>query len=60
VKTEEGCKAVGGRQSGRQVMIFGEVAEAINALYSEIGVGRRVEVNKRKTIRHTSSTPAKT
>jgi len=48
VKTGEGWRAAGGKQSGRQVQINGEaaqaVADAINALYREMGVERRVEV----------------
>ena len=48
VKTEEGWRAAGGKYGGKQVMIYGEgahaIAEAINAVYSEMGIDRRVEV----------------
>jgi len=48
VKTEKECRAAGGKLSGRQVIIAGEaaptIAEAINAIYREKGVDRRVEV----------------
>jgi len=48
VKMGDGWRAAGGKYDGRQVQIYGEateaVAEAINALYREIGVERRVEV----------------
>jgi len=52
VKTGEVWRAAGGKQSGRQVIIHGEavraVADAINALYSERGVERGVEVKQLK------------
>jgi len=54
VKTREGWRAAGGKYDSRQMRIFGKaasaVAEAINAIYSEMGVERRVEVkyDKRK------------
>jgi len=52
VKTEEGWRAAGGKQSGRLVMIVSEaarvIADAINAIYSEMGVDRRVEVRRHK------------
>jgi len=54
VKTGEGWRAAGGKKSGRHVLIFGEaaptIAEAINAIYRERGVERRIEVkyDKRK------------
>jgi len=52
VKTEEGWRAAGGKYSGRQVEIYGEtaptIAEAINAIYREIGVERRIEVKQMK------------
>jgi len=52
VKTGEVWRAAGGKKSGRQVIIHGEavraVADAINALYSERGVERRVEVKQLK------------
>jgi len=48
VKTEEGWRAAGGEYSGKQVQIYGQVArtvaDAINAIYHEMGVERRVEV----------------
>jgi len=48
VKTEREWRVAGGKYVGRQVRIFGEtapaVADAINALYREMGVERRVEV----------------
>jgi len=48
VKTEEGYRAAGGKYVGKQVQIAGEaapiLAEAINAIYREMGVERRVEV----------------
>jgi len=48
VKTEEGWRAVGGKQSAREVIIAGEaartIAEAVNAIYGEMGVERKVEV----------------
>jgi len=48
VKTGRGWRADGGKYNGKQVLIHGEaaraVAEAINAIYSGIGVERRVEV----------------
>jgi len=47
VKTGEGWRAAGGKQSGRKVDFVGEaaraVADAINTLYGEMGM-RRVEV----------------
>ena len=47
VKTREGWRAAGGKQSGRKVDFVGEaaraVADAINTLYGEMGM-RRVEV----------------
>jgi len=53
VKAEEGWKVAGGKMSGGVVDIYGEtvrtVAEAINALYSEMGVERRVQVRQKKT-----------
>jgi len=52
VRTKEGWRASGGKLSGRVVDIFGEalraVADAINAIYSERGVERRVEVKKKR------------
>jgi len=52
VKTGEGWRAAGGKQSGRQIQIASEavpiIAEAINAIYREIGVDRRVEVRQMK------------
>jgi len=48
VKTEREWRAAGGKYVGRQVRIFGEtapaVADAINAIYSNMGMERRVEV----------------
>ena len=47
VKMGDGWRAAGGKYDGKQIQIYGEateaVAEAINALYREIGVERRVE-----------------
>jgi len=52
VRTKEGWSASGGKLSGRVVDIFGEalraVADALNAIYSERGVERRVEVKKKR------------
>jgi len=52
VKTEKGWKATGGKKSGKVVQIIGEatrvVADAINAIYSKMGVNRRVEVKLHK------------
>jgi len=48
VKTGEGWRAAGGKLNGRHVQITGKtahaVAKAINAIYREMGVDRRVEV----------------
>jgi len=48
VKTRQGWRAADGKQSGRQVQINGEaahaVADAINAVYREMGVDRKIEV----------------
>jgi len=48
VKTEQGWSVAGGKLSGRQAIIHGEaarsVADAINAIYREMGVDRRIEV----------------
>jgi len=53
VKTGEGWRAAGGKYVGRQVQIAGEaahiVADAINAVYSEKSVERRIEVRQKKT-----------
>jgi len=52
VKAGREWRIAGGKQSGRQITITGEssraVAEAINAIYSEMGVERRVEVKQMK------------
>jgi len=54
VKTGEGWRAAGGKYVGKHVQIYGEavptIADAINAIYRERGVERRVEVkyDKRK------------
>jgi len=52
VKTEQGWRAAGGKYSSRRVFIVGEaaraVAEAINAIYREMGVERRIEVKQMK------------
>lgn len=52
VKTGQEWRAAGGKKSGRHVMIAGKAAvvivEAINALYREKGVERRVEVKHDK------------
>jgi len=52
VKTGQEWRAAGGKLRGRNVEIYGEVAEtlakAINAIYSEVGVERRVEVKQLK------------
>ena len=52
VKTGQEWRAAGGKLSGGRVMIAGEaaraVAEAINAIYRERGVERRVEVRQMK------------
>jgi len=52
VKTEESWKAAGGKYVGRQVEVAGEAAEAIakaiNAVYREMGVERKVEVKLHK------------
>jgi len=52
VKAEQGWRAAGGKYNGRQVQIFGEavpiIADAINAIYREMGVERRVEVKQMK------------
>ena len=52
VRTKEGWRAAGGKQSGRQVAIASDaavaVAEAINAIYRERGIERRVEVKRYK------------
>ena len=48
VKTREGWRAAGGKYDSKYVVIHGEaaraIANAINALYREMGVERRVEV----------------
>jgi len=48
VKTREGWRTAGGKYVGRQVTIHGQaahiIAEAINAIYREMGVERRAEV----------------
>ena len=48
VRTKEGWKAAGGKYDGKRVFIAGKaarvVADAINTLYREMGVERRVEV----------------
>jgi len=48
VKTRQEWRATGGKKSGKVVQIHGEaarvVAEAINAVYREMGVERRAEV----------------
>jgi len=48
VKTEQGWRAAGGKYDGKYVTIHGDaaraIADAINALYREMGVERRVEV----------------
>jgi len=50
VKTEKEWRVAGGKYNGRQVQIYGKaaraVADAINALYREKGVDRRVEVKQ--------------
>jgi len=52
VKAGQEWRAAGGKKSGRHVLIFGEaaptIAEAINAIYRERGVERRVEVKHGK------------
>jgi len=52
VKTGEGWRAAGGKYFERHVHIVGEaarvVAEAINAIYHEMGLERRVEVKQLK------------
>jgi len=48
VKTEQGWRAAGGKQSARKVEVAGEaapvIADTINAVYNGMGVDRRVEV----------------
>jgi len=48
VKTEKEWRVAGGKYNGRQVQIHGEaartVADAINALYSQMGIERRIGV----------------
>jgi len=48
VKTEKEWRVAGGKYNGRQVQIYGKaaraVADAINALYSQMGVERELEV----------------
>jgi len=52
VKTGEGWRVAGGKYFEQQVQIHGEVAhtvaDAINAIYSGMGVERKVEVKTRK------------
>jgi len=52
VKAGEGWRVAGGKYFERQVQIHGEaahtVADAINAIYSGMGVERKVEVKTRK------------
>jgi len=52
VKTEEGWRAAGGKYRKRNVQIYGEavpiIAKAINAIYREMGMERRVEVRQMK------------
>jgi len=52
VKTEKEWRAAGGKHVGKQVQIAGKaavaIAEAINAIYREMGVERRVEVRQMK------------
>ena len=52
VRTGQEWRAAGGKYFGRHVHIVGEaarvVADAINAIYSEMGVERRVEVKQLK------------
>jgi len=51
-KTEKGWRAAGGKHVKWHVTIVGEaaviIAEAINAIYREMGVERRVEVRRQK------------
>jgi len=51
-KTGQEWRAAGGKYNGRQIQITGEaaptIAEAINAIYSEMGIDRRVEVKQMK------------
>jgi len=48
VKMEKSWRAAGGKYRGGVVLIYGEavhtVADAINALYSDMGIERRIEV----------------
>jgi len=52
VRTKEGWRAAGGKYDGKRVFIAGEaactIADAVNALYREMGVERRVEVKYNK------------
>jgi len=52
VKTEKEWRTTGGKYVGKMVRIYGEparaIAEAINAIYSNMGVDRRVEVRQMK------------
>ena len=52
VKTKEVWRVAGGKYDGKQVLITGEaaraVADAINAVYREIGVKRRIVVRQKK------------
>jgi len=52
VKTGQGWRAAGGKDVGKHVQIAGKaapiIADAINALYREMGVERKVEVKRLK------------
>jgi len=52
VKTKEVWRVAGGKYDGKRTQITGEaaptIAEAINAIYSEMGVERRVKVRRDK------------
>jgi len=56
VKTEQGWRTAGGKYVSRQVTIHGQaariIAEAINAIYREMGVKRRAEVKYDKDSTH--------
>jgi len=63
VKTGRGWRAAGGKLSAREVIIAGEaaptIAEAINAIYREMGLERRIEVRHKKAY-PTSTSQTKT
>jgi len=60
VKAGQEWRAAGGKYDGKQIWIYGEaaptIAEAINAIYREMGVDRRVEVKFHKDVPYVNPT----